>query len=61
MVIINLACVVYSVYVACDADLRKKNYQVEELSKEWTLEDAVNKYSEWEYLRGLVLGRDAVL
>lgn len=61
MDIINVACVVYGIYVACDADLRLKNFRVKELSKEWTLEDAVNKYCEWEYHRGLVFGWSTVI
>lgn len=54
----NVACVVYSIYVTCNADLRKTNSRVEESSREWTLADAVKKYSEWEYRRGLVFGWD---
>ena len=57
---INSTFVVYSIYVTCDADLRKTNSRVEESSREWTLEDAVKKNSEWEYRRGLVFGWGSV-
>ncbi|EGW40501.1 hypothetical protein [Desulfosporosinus sp. OT] len=57
---INSTFIVYSIYVTCDADLRKTNSRVEESSREWTLEDAVKKYSEWEYRRGLVFGWGSV-
>ena len=49
-----------SIDVICDADRRGTNPLVRFDSKKFTLEDAVEKYSEMEYRRGLVLGWDAV-
>ena len=43
-------------FVLCDADLRETNSQVNESSKNCTLGEAIKKYTEWEYRRGLVFG-----
>lgn len=44
--------------VICDADSRSASVKIEQMSKDYTLDEVVNDYAETQYRRALALGWD---